>query len=198
MKATWDDRYRNSTYQYGINPNDFLFEHLSKLPQGRILVPAAGEGRDLVFAAKLGWEAHGFDLSEQGEAKAIKLARDEQVQIHFKCLDAFKINYPLESFDVIALTYFHLPSDLRKIFHQRCIKWLKPGGRIILEGFNKRQVGKTSGGPKNQEWLFNSNELAEDFQKLEILMSEEKDRNLDEGPLHQGLASVIQFIAVNK
>mgnify|MGYP000057623720 FL=1 len=197
MKATWNERYQNSTYQYGINPNEFLTEQLQGLQPGRILVPAAGEGRDMVYAAKLGWEAYGFDLSEQGEAKAIKLARDQQVNIHFKCIDAFKINYPLESFDVIALSFFHLPPDLRKAFHQRCVTWLKPGGRIILEGFNKNQLGKTSGGPKQVDWLFNSQELAEDFQGLTVQLNEEKDRLLDEGPLHQGIASVIQFTAIN-
>jgi len=197
MKATWNERYQNSTYQYGINPNDFLSEQLQGLQPGRILVPAAGEGRDMVYAAKLGWEAHGFDLSEQGEAKAIKLARDQQVNIHFKCMDAFKINYPLESFDVIALSFFHLPPDMRKAFHQRCVTWLKPGGRIILEGFNKSQLGKTSGGPKQVDWLFNSQELAEDFKGLTVQINEEKDRLLDEGPLHQGIASVIQFTAIN-
>ena len=197
MKATWNERYQNSTYQYGINPNEFLTEQLQGLQPGRILVPAAGEGRDMVYAAKLGWEAYGFDLSEQGEAKAIKLARDQQVNIHFKCMDAFKINYPLESFDVIALSFFHLPPDMRKAFHQRCVTWLKPGGRIILEGFNKNQLGKTSGGPKQVDWLFNSQELAEDFQGLTVQLNEEKDRLLDEGPLHQGIASVIQFTAIN-
>ena len=197
MKATWNERYQNSTYQYGINPNDFLSEQLQGLQPGRILVPAAGEGRDMVYAAKLGWEAYGFDLSEQGEAKAIKLARDQQVNIHFKCIDAFKINYPLESFDVIALSFFHLPPDMRKAFHQRCVTWLKPEGRIILEGFNKSQLGKTSGGPKQVDWLFSSQELAEDFKGLTVQINEEKDRLLDEGPLHQGIASVIQFTAIN-
>jgi len=76
MKTTWDERYRNAEYQYGINPNEFIAEKLRLLKPGRILIPAAGEGRDLVFAASLGWEAHGFDLSDQGEAKALKLARE--------------------------------------------------------------------------------------------------------------------------
>ena len=198
MKATWNERYQNSTYQYGINPNEFLTEQLQGLHPGRILVPAAGEGRDMVYAAKLGWEAHGFDLSEQGEAKAIKLARDQQVNIHFKCMDAFKINYPLESFDVIALSFFHLPPDLRIALHQRCVTWLKPGGRIILEGFNKGQLGKSSGGPKQVDWLFSSQELAEDFKGLTVQINEEKDRLLDEGPLHQGLASTLQFVGVKE
>jgi len=77
------------------------------------------------------------------------------------------------------------------------VTWLKPGGRIILEGFNKSQLGKTSGGPKQVDWLFSSRELAEDFKGLTVQINEEKDRLLDEGPLHQGIASVIQFTAIN-
>ncbi len=195
MKTTWDERYRNTEYQYGINPNEFIAEKLRQLKPGRILIPAAGEGRDLVFAASLGWEAHGFDLSDQGETKAIKLARERKVNIHYSCQDAFQINYPLESFDAIALSYFHLPPELRVKFHQKCISWLKPCGYIILEGFTKSQLGKNSGGPKDQAWLFSPLELTNDFQGLHALFNEEKERMLDEGPLHQGLASVVQFYA---
>jgi len=193
MKTTWDERYRNAEYQYGINPNEFIAEKLRLLKPGRILIPAAGEGRDLVFAASLGWEAHGFDLSDQGEAKALKLARERKVNIHFTCQDAFQINFPLESFDVIALSYFHLPPELRLKFHQKCMSWLKPGGHIILEGFSKNQLGKNSGGPKDQSWLFSAQELSSDFQGLHVLFNEEKERILDEGPLHQGLANVVQL-----
>jgi 2-polyprenyl-3-methyl-5-hydroxy-6-metoxy-1,4-benzoquinol methylase len=193
MKTTWDERYRNAEYQYGINPNEFIAEKLSQLKPRRILIPAAGEGRDLVFAASLGWEAHGFDLSDQGEAKALKLARERKVNIHYTCQDAFQINFPLESFDVIALSYFHLPPELRLKFHQKCMEWLKPGGYIILEGFSKNQLDKNSGGPKDPSWLFSPQELTSDFQGLHVLLNEEKERVLDEGPLHQGLAAVVQF-----
>ena len=193
MKTTWDERYRNAEYQYGINPNEFIAEKLRPLKPGRILIPAAGEGRDLVFAASLGWEAHGFDLSDQGEAKALKLARERKVNIHYTCQDAFQINFPLESFDVIALSFFHLPLELRLKFHQKCMEWLKPGGYIILEGFSKNQLDKNSGGPKDPSWLFSKQELTSDFQGLHVLLNEEKERVLDEGPLHQGLAAVVQF-----
>lgn len=194
MKAIWNERYQQENYQYGIKPNDFFAEELSKLKPGRILVPGAGEGRDAVFAAKLGWEVHAFDLSEQGEAKANRLASAEKVRIHYKVADAINVKFPLESFDVIALTFFHLPLDIRLPFYKQCISWLKPGGKIIMEGFNKRQLGLSSGGPKQLEWLFSSAEIATEFPGLTINKNEELQRNLDEGPLHQGKAEVNQFI----
>ena len=101
----------------------------------------------------------------------------------------------MESFDVIALSYFHLPPELRPKFHQKCMSWLKPGGYIILEGFSKNQLDKNSGGPKDPSWLFSKQELTSDFQGLHVLLNEEKERVLDEGLLHQGLAFVVQFYA---
>lgn len=194
MKAIWNERYQQENYQYGIKPNDFFAKELSKIKPGRILVPGAGEGRDAVYAAKLGWEVHAFDLSEQGEAKANRLASAEKVRIHYKVADAVNVKFPLESFDVIALTFFHLPIEIRLPFYKQCISWLKPGGEIIMEGFNKRQLGLSSGGPKQLEWLFSSAEIATEFPGLTINKNEELQRNLDEGPLHQGKAEVNQFI----
>jgi hypothetical protein len=66
---------------------------------------------------------------------------------------------------------------------------------MLLEGFTKQQLGLSSGGPKNSEWLFSAKELEKEFPGLKILMNEEKHRVLDEGPLHQGKAEVVQFKA---
>jgi SAM-dependent methyltransferase len=198
MKATWDARYQSTEYQYGINPNDFFAEQIANIPVGRILIPAAGEGRDAIYAAKLGWEVYAFDLSEQAEAKALKLAREQHVQLYYVCADALKIQFPLESFDVIMSTYFHTPLEIRPLVHAKFIKWLKPGGTLLLEGFNKRQLAYTSGGPKDANWLFDNDTLALDFKSLDIQINQEIIRTLDEGPLHQGKAEVIQFRAIKK
>jgi 2-polyprenyl-3-methyl-5-hydroxy-6-metoxy-1,4-benzoquinol methylase len=195
MKTMWDERYQSNVYQYGINPNDFFAEQIAQLPVGRILIPAAGEGRDAVYAAKLGWEVYAFDLSDQGQAKAMKLAREEKVHLEYICADALQVQFPIESFDLIMSTYFHTPPEMRAKVHAQFVKWLKPGATLLIEGFNKRQIAHTSGGPKNIEWLFDTSTLASDFNALAIQLNQEIKRTLNEGPLHQGLAEVIQFKA---
>jgi SAM-dependent methyltransferase len=195
MKAIWNERYQKKDFQYGTQPNDFMAAEIKLLSPSRILFPGAGEGRDAVFAAKLGWETHAFDLSEQGQIKALRLASEQKTHIHFNVADASLVKFPLDSFDVIALTYFHLPLEVRIPFYERCVSWLKPGGFILLEGFTKKQLGLNSGGPKNIEWLFSAKELKKEFPGLHIVMNEEKQRVLDEGPLHQGIAEVVQFKA---
>jgi SAM-dependent methyltransferase len=195
MKAIWNERYQKKDFQYGTQPNDFMAAEIKLLSPSRILFPGAGEGRDAVFAAKLGWETHAFDLSEQGQIKALRLASEQKTHIHFNVADASLVKFPLDSFDVIALTYFHLPLEVRLPFYERCVSWLKPGGFILLEGFTKKQLGLNSGGPKNIEWLFSAKVLEKEFPGLHIVMNEEKKRVLDEGPLHQGIAEVVQFKA---
>ena len=55
MKELWDKRYAEKDYVYGIEPNQFFKEVLDKYSfKGKILLPAEGEGRNAVYAAKKG------------------------------------------------------------------------------------------------------------------------------------------------
>ena len=74
MKEFWEIRYAEKQYAYGENPNVYFKEQLDKLKPGKILLPAEGEGRNAVYAAKQGWEVMAFDLSSEGKNKAEKLA----------------------------------------------------------------------------------------------------------------------------
>ncbi|MFL0163005.1 class I SAM-dependent methyltransferase [Aquirufa salirivi] len=195
MKANWNTRYDSKEYQYGTEPNDFFKKTLSKLAVGRLLVPAAGEGRDAIFAAQAAWEVYAFDSSDTAQGKANKLAGERSVNLHYECIEAGSVRFPFESFDAIALIFFHQMPEERRKFHQQCIKWLKPGGKIILEGFHKDQLGRDSGGPKELDMLFNKDELTQDFKGLQIDYVKEKEYVLNEGPLHQGKAFLIDLVA---
>lgn len=194
MNTIWDSRFSTEHYQYGKNPNEFLKRNLDSLPKGKILICAAGEGRDAVYAAKLGWEVIAFDQSAVGREKALALAKENNVEINYLIGDALDINLEEASFDAIASIFLHLPPDLRPKFHQRAINWLKPNGVFILEGFSKNQLGNNSGGPKDMEWLFSKEELAEDFAFLPKVNIEYETRILDEGPLHQGKAELVHLV----
>lgn len=194
MNTIWDSRFSTEHYQYGKNPNEFLKRNLDSLPKGKILICAAGEGRDAVYAAKLGWEVIAFDQSAVGREKALALAKENNVEINYLIGDALDINLEEASFDAIASIFLYLPPDLRPKFHQRAINWLKPNGVFILEGFSKNQLGNNSGGPKDMEWLFSKEELAEDFASLPKVNIEYETRILDEGPLHQGKAELVHLV----
>ncbi len=195
MKDMWDSRYSRLEYVYGESPNLFFSHQLLKLTTGKLLLPAEGEGRNAVFAAKSGWHVEAFDFSESAKAKAMQLASKHKVVINYdiSSFDDFKANE--EVYDCIGLTYVHMPKDVRKDFHGKLTELLSHGGTIILEGFSKNQIKNTSGGPKDISMLFSVDELKSDFNNLIISSLYEEEVLLEEGEFHKGIASVIRLVA---
>jgi SAM-dependent methyltransferase len=194
MKSFWDERYAAQEYVYGETPNAFFKAQLEKLSPGRLLLPCEGEGRNAVFAAQMGWEGEAVDQSEVGRDKALRLAERKGVHFNYQICDWNEAHYPAESFDAIALIFAHLPASIRAIAHQQLIPYLKPGGTLILEGFNPQQLQYQTGGPKDPSMLFTETILRQDFAELELLELYENEEELDEGPYHSGKAAVIMLV----
>jgi len=195
MKEFWNNRYSNEEYAYGIQPNKFFRQELLKLKPKSILLPAEGEGRNAVFAAKNEWNVTAFDQSISGQNKAIKLANKQDAIIDFQVASFEDFKTIPEAFHCIALIHAHTPAVKRNAYHRKIINFLKPGGTLILEGFSKEQFSRSSGGPKNIDMLFSEEELLEDFRQLKEIKIVTIDTELKEGIFHQGTASVIRLIA---
>ncbi len=200
-KYFWDERYNQEEFVYGIQPNEYLKEKLNGRETGKILFVAEGEGRNAVFAAKLGWEVTAFDQSEIGKRKALQLAQKNDVSMDYYISDAEFFPVKESSFDAIVLIYSHFPKEKRKEIHQRISKALKPGGILILEGFSKehsrnQKENPTAGGPRNPEMLWDLEELKSDFANLEFLEAKFENVNLNEGNSHKGKASVVRVFAI--
>lgn len=196
MNDIWNERYSKEEYVYGEEPNVFFAAQLNKLENGSIILPCEGEGRNAVYAASQGWIVNAFDSSEAGKAKALRLADKKEVSIDYEIADAVSVDYRESSVDVVAFIYAHFPPAVRKQIHQKAIKWLKPGGKIIIEAFNPSQLQNSSGGPKDITMLYTEEILKEDFQKLKIELSKILQTTLQEGKYHQGEADIIRFVAI--
>ena len=199
----WNDRYRRDEFAYGELPNNYLKEQLEKFDVGRILFPAEGEGRNAVFAAKLGWTVSAFDLSVEGKNKAIRLAKANKVKIDYQIGQLQDLAYNSDQFDAIALIYAHFPADTKSHYHQRLDRYLRKDGHVIFEAFSKRHLDYVSrnesvGGPKDLAMLFSIAEIISDFSNYEILELIEKEIELSEGLFHNGKASVIRFVGRKK
>lgn len=193
MKAFWDKRYQAFELVYGIKPNEYL---KAKLPKktGSILLPGDGQGRNALFAAKQGWLVTAFDYSSTAKLQADKLFSKHNVNVDFQTLSYQDCIFEEETFDCIALIYNHMPSSFRKEVHQKYISFLKPNGILILEAFSKKQLPLNSGGPKNSDFLFDTNTIENDFKILETLELHEMQTILDEGEFHKGKAEIIRYI----
>ncbi len=199
----WNDRYSKDEFAYGEQPNNYLKEQLEKLAIGTILFPAEGEGRNAVFAAKLGWTVSAFDISVQGKNKALRLAEANEVTIDYEVGDLQTLNYNVNQFDTIALIYAHFPADIKSLYHKILDKYLRNGGVVIFEAFSKRHIDYVSknekiGGPKDIATLFSIEEVKSDFANYEIIELVEMEIELNEGLFHNGKGSVIRFVGWKK
>ncbi|WP_294965762.1 class I SAM-dependent methyltransferase [uncultured Flavobacterium sp.] len=199
----WDDRYKSEEFAYGEEPNNYLKEQLEKLNPSTILFPAEGEGRNAVFAAKLGWKVSAFDISEEGKNKAIKLAEANNVSIDYQVGELETLDFHEEQFDAVALIYAHFPAEIKSEIHQQLDALLRKNGIIIFEAFSKKHLeyvtqNEKVGGPKDIESLFSIEEIKTDFTNYEIIELEEKEIELSEGLFHNGTGSVIRFVGRKK
>ncbi len=193
MKEFWNERFASPEYVYGIAPNAFFKEQLDRLPPGKILMPADGEGRNGVYAATRGWEVVARDISEEGKKKAEKLAATNKVTLEYQIGDFEEMLLQPGYFDCVGLIFAHFQVGKRALFHKKIVEALKPGGFVILEGFHKTQLGNPSGGPKELGLLFSEEELKSDFSGLSELQIIRQELILHEGAFHEGVASVIRL-----
>jgi len=195
MKDFWNERYDGEQFVYGLTPNTFFKQFIDTHNSGTILLPADGEGRNSIYAAKKGWQVDAFDFSEEAKKKALNLADQEGIKINYYISDFESVELPDSHYDVVALIYAHMPSNIRQSIHRKLSDSLKSGGYIIMEAFAKDQINRSSGGPKNRDMLYSVEDIKKDFETLDIQQLEQTTVKLDEGKHHQGEGEVIRLRA---
>lgn len=189
----WNERYADSDYFYGTEPNSFLEEQCGIL-NGPVLSISEGEGRNGVFLATRGLDVTGVDLSSVALEKAEKLAESKGVTITTIVADLETFEPEESHYGSIISISAHLPSSLRAVLYPRLEKALKPGGILLLEAYSPDQLSKGTGGPKDADMLMSVEKIRKEFPDLEPVLLRETEREVSEGKGHTGLASVVQFI----
>jgi hypothetical protein len=188
----WDERFAGEGFAYGTRPSRWLVEHAPRIPPGLpILALGEGEGRNGVFLAGLGLDVEAVDGSAVGLSKARRLAASRGLSLHTTVADLADHVPAPGRFGAVVLVFLHLPPSLRATVHARAAAALAPGGLVILEAFTPRQLAFGSGGPKQTDMLYDKETIGGDFPGVEWEVLEELEADLDEGPLHQGRASLL-------
>ena len=198
MKEMWNERYGGKGFVYGTKPNEFFKQQIDDLTPGKLLLFGEGEGRNAVYAASKGWDVLALDWSEKAREKALALARQNNVLFSYEVGNFLDIPVEHHSFDAVALIYIHMEEEGREKLHKKAITSLKRGGMIILEAFDKEQLGKTSGGPQNLNVLYSLEDIVTDFQDLDFKFFAKETLQLDEGEGHKGEAHIIRFAGTQK
>ena len=199
--SMWDRRFAETVYAYGKEPNAWLKACIGELapePNPAALFPADGEGRNAVWAATEGWSASVFDLSVEGKKKCKQLAGEHGVSVNYHVDDLVAREFLDSHYGLIACSWFHTPSPIRKKHMPRMLHALAPGGHFVMEGYHKTQLPLTSGGPKSLDLLFDLDEVLAELTgplapPMRIIRASLEETELDESDLHRGVAKVVRF-----
>jgi SAM-dependent methyltransferase len=192
----WDDRYSEPGFAYGTAPNDFLVSVADRIPKGKILSLAEGEGRNAVYLASRGFAVTGVDGSAVGLRKAEELARARGVSIQTIHADLSEFEITPEVWDGILACFCHTSPALRVALHQAAVRGLKAGGVFVLEAFSKEQLANHTGGPPSIDMLMSLDDLKQELAGLEFVHAVQIEREVREGRGHTGLASVVQILGI--
>jgi SAM-dependent methyltransferase len=194
-ESFWNERYTEPGFAYGTEPNDFVREAAARIPKGRVLCLADGEGRNGVFLAGLGYDVTAVDLSRVGLDKAEQLARERQVRITTVCADLETFEIAPARWSGIVSVWVHLPSSLRRKVHAACVSGLAPGGAFLLEAYAPRQLALGTGGPSDPDLLPALDVLRAELAGLEFEVAREVEREIEEGRYHHGRSATVQIVA---
>lgn len=192
--SRWDDRYAGDEFFFGTEPNDFLTGVASRLPGGRTLCIADGEGRNSVFLAAMDHEVTAMDASEVGMRKARSLAAKRGVELSTVVADLREFDFGQGRWDTIVSIFCHMPPDLRRDVHARAVEGLAPGGAFVLEAYTPDQLEYRTGGPPVRELLMTEADLRADLAGLSFDILAERLRTVHEGRGHDGPSAVIQAL----
>ncbi len=192
----WDERYRAEGYVYGTEPNGFLVSVVDRIPVGRLLSLAEGEGRNAVFLAEKGYDVTAVDASGVGLAKGERLARKRGVTITTVVADLAEFDMGSGRWDGIVSIFCHLPPEVRTGLHRRVVQGLRRGGVFVLEAYTPAQLLLKTGGPPSEEMMMSLALLREELRGLSFLHAVETEREVREGTQHTGRGAVVQLVAV--
>jgi SAM-dependent methyltransferase len=191
----WDERYR-AGWVFGQEPNAYLESQGHRFHPGmKALAVADGQGRNGVWLAQRGLDVTSVDISPLALEHTRQLAQERGVEVNTLCADLAAWTAPEAAYDVIVEVFVHFPSTVRESIHAMLSRALKPGGLFLFECFHERQVGRTSGGPKDPDMLNTPEKLMRELKGFEFLELLEGRVLLAEGIRHQGEAWVVRALA---
>lgn len=191
----WDNRYSSEAYIYGTDPNDFLREHVDRLPVGDTLCLAEGEGRNAAFLAGAGHRVSALDASNIGLQKASALAKSRGVEVETIHADLAVYDLEPNRWDAIVSVFCHLPPDLRKKVHGQIAQALRADGVFILEAYTPAQLQYGTGGPPSAAMMMDLASLRHELPGLDFELAQEVVRDIREGTGHAGTGATVQLIA---
>ncbi|MFB6894496.1 class I SAM-dependent methyltransferase [Kitasatospora sp. NPDC056327] len=190
----WDDRYAASELVWGSEPNRWVVRELTGLAPGRALDLAAGEGRNSMWLAGLGWEVTGLDFSTValGRAERLTAALPDEVadRLTWRHGDARTFEAPPGGYDLVLVAYLQLPAEGRREALRRAAAALAPGGTLLVVAHDSTNLTEGTGGPQDPAVLYGPDDVLADLSgtRLRTVRAERVRRPVAVDAGHRGAA----------
>lgn len=168
----WDARYAASDAVWSLEPNAWVEATLARLEPGTAVDLGAGEGRNALWLASIGWEVTAVDFSGVGLATGARRAAELGLDVEWVVADATTWVSP-QQVDLVVIAYLQLPAaDLARAIGNAA-GCLAPGGTLALVGHDR---ANTVGGPQDPGVLYAVEELAAAASDLDIVECRQVER----------------------
>ncbi|NYE35451.1 SAM-dependent methyltransferase [Nocardioides cavernae] len=183
----WDERYAASDLVWSREPNQLVAAELADLAPGTAVDLAAGEGRNAIWLAGLGWTATAVDFSQVALDKGARLAEDAGLDVTWVCADATTWQPPAPV-DLVVVAYLQLPADDRRRAVRGAVGMLAPGGTMLLVAHDSTNLVDGTGGPQDPAVLMTAADVVDDLTGLDVtvLRAERVARAVGSDDAHGG------------
>ena len=160
----WDDRYAGAELVWSATPNQFVERALMTVPPGRAVDLAAGEGRNALWLASLGWQVTAVDFSQVGldKGRAVEPTLATAHPIDWVCADVTTLDLPA-AYDAAVVAYLQLPADQRREATRRAFGALRAGGQLVWVAHDSSNLSEGTGGPQDPAVLMTADDVLADL-----------------------------------
>lgn len=159
----WNERYAGQEPVWSLTPNVFVERELISLAPGTAVDLAAGEGRNAIWLAKLGWRVTAVDFAEAGLKRGQALAED--LPIEWVCADVLTWTAPAPAGLVVA-AYLQLRQPERRAAVASAWRSLELGGTLLWVGHDSTNLTEGTGGPSDPAVLMTAEDILGDLDAI--------------------------------
>lgn len=165
--AHWDERYGQKEMVWSIGPNLWVEQIAADLPPGRALDLAAGEGRNALWLAGLGWRATAVDFSRVGLDRAEQLAAQRlgagAGRFTTVCADLLTYVPDQETYDLVLIAYLQVPAEERRQVVRSAAGALAAHGRLLVVAHDSENLDHGYAGPQDPAVLYTAPDVVADL-----------------------------------
>jgi SAM-dependent methyltransferase len=186
----WNERYLKSDSVMPSAHSEVLGVHAKGLTPGTALELAAGDGRNALYLARLGWKVVAVDFSDVALERGRGFAGRLGLSVDWQLADLVSYQPETQAYDLVCMFYLHLPKAEFHEILRRAVAALRPGGTLLVVGHDLANLTGGCGGPRDPDVLYTSQEIVAVLSGLQIDYAGTEERQADHGVVTDGIVQI--------